>query len=306
MTTYVTLPGLAAAKRKLEQKKTAGNRVGHLSPPVGLKFIRFTGHWGTKTQSFQVAPAPDAGPLVTGGWPIINVIPRPQRISLTVPVGYDPVTLDIPVLFDCWTSPTRFSDAQDIEESIAKLEWMYGRGSYGGGTAGGAVGVGPPPVIQIATVNNAGVTIPLLSSNYQRTIAGKTSTVTSGLLNNGGAPNYEITAISWDANPLRVPAGQPFGGCRMRQAATISVQEIVSDPYVTTPGTAAKVVTSNYTIKTGDTFASIARKQLGGNTPQTAVFVVALVMMLNNANVRGVVRSVSAPQKAGTVIKITT
>jgi hypothetical protein len=243
--------------------------------------------------TFAVAPAPDAGPLVTGGFPIINVIQRPRALSQTVPTGYDPVTLDIPVLFDCWASPTRYADALQIEEDIGKLEWMYGRGP--GGSVPSNANDGRPilPTVQIETVNSAGISIPLLSSNYQPQSPA-----------DPGAIKYQVTTIAWDPNPLRVPDNEQNGGCRMRQAATISLQEIVSGPHVTTPGTQIMTgKTTSYVTKTGDTFLRIAQG-IGGVDPHRAS-AVAQSILKNNVGVQHVVRSISTPQRAGITIKIT-
>jgi hypothetical protein len=302
MTIAISLPGGAAKKKG----KSAGNKLGHLPPPQDLRFIQFTGFWQGFSHSFQVMPAPDQGPLVTGGFPIINVVQRPQRISLTIPAGYDPVTLDIPVQFEAWSAGDN-SQAQLIEEDISILEWMYGRGAFGG-PGGGPHGVGPPPTVQIATLNSAGQTIPLLSSNYQF-LAIDGSTVNAGKLANGAAPNYEITSISWDPTPLRVPAGQTYGGCRLRQLATISVQQIESDPYITTPGTAAaqsgaQGQTVTVTTRDGDTFLTIARRVVPGHNAAETHAIATSIMNTNSSNSK-LARGIGTKQKKGITVKVT-
>lgn len=148
--------------------------------------------------------AGDAPPRIIGGYAKLDTQDRPGRTGLTTFTGYDPVTMEIPVRFD--TVATTGQGA-DIEDDIALLERMAGRGAYAGAA------VGPPPIVRVSTTNAKGEIVPLVPANYQWSAS------------NPGAPLWRIqNPIDWDDS---VPDGvlRNDAGNRIRQRATITVQQ---------------------------------------------------------------------------------
>lgn len=68
-----------------------------------------------------------APPKITGGWPKINVIDRPLRTGFTVPAGYDPWSMDLPIQFEAVVTPGWQPTSIHVEQDIRVLEWMAGR-----------------------------------------------------------------------------------------------------------------------------------------------------------------------------------
>jgi nucleoid-associated protein YgaU len=73
-----------------------------------------------------------------GGWEVIN---RPGREGLVNWVGYEPLRVTVPILFDAVDVPQDQSPGEQIEEQISRLEAMAGRGRRRLG--------GEPPVIYV-------------------------------------------------------------------------------------------------------------------------------------------------------------
>lgn len=137
-------------------------------------------------------------PTVTAGYAKIDVIDRPERTGLTRFVGYDPITMTIPIRFDRATG----REPNEIERDIDLLERMAGRGNLPGAA------VGPPAVIRLSTTNNLGQMVALIPDNYQWSTQ------------NPSAPLWRVTNIEWDEEPLRNQYGN-----RTRQLATVTVQQ---------------------------------------------------------------------------------
>jgi hypothetical protein len=146
--------------------------------------------------SFDVM-AGDAAPHIVGGYAKLSTLDRPERVGLTVFDGYDPVKMEVPIRFE---AENRQGVA--IEDDIALLERMAGRGDFQG------TAIGPPPVVHVSTTGPSGEVVPLIPRNYQWSPQNRTG------------PLWRIADIDWDANPIR-----NVGGNRIRQLATVTVQQ---------------------------------------------------------------------------------
>jgi hypothetical protein len=204
--------------KKGDTVQKVASRRGHpedarrIADANGIRSVRsvFSGHGRKKIkvpgESNIVVRvlAGDSPPHITGGYAKLDIQDRPQRTGLTRFTGYDPVTMDIPIRFD---TVAQGGQGVDIEDDIALLERMAGRGAYPGAA------VGPPPIVRISTTNARGEIVPLIPANYQWSLA------------NPGAPLWRIqNPIDWDDS---VPAGvlRNDAGNRIRQLATVTVQQ---------------------------------------------------------------------------------
>ncbi len=93
-------------------------------------------------------------------------------------------------------------DGTDVENEIAQLERMAGRGNFPGST------VGPPAVLKIQVTDNAGSQVWLIPPQWQWSAS------------TPQAPLWRIAGIAWDKNPLRLPSGK-----RIRQKAVVTIWE---------------------------------------------------------------------------------
>jgi hypothetical protein len=143
--------------------------------------------------------AGEGAPTVTGGFVKVQKVQRFQRVSLTIPEGYDPYVMTVPILFD---AVALTKDRPDIEKQIVILEEMAGR------PKGGAF-PGAPPQVEVFTADSTGKRTNLMPLKFQED---------PELL-------WYITSITWDSNPLRNPEGD-----RIRQAATVELTEISQIP----------------------------------------------------------------------------
>lgn len=166
------------------------------------QLIGFSGHTATgEFRSFPVL-AGDGAPTPTGGWAKIATVDRWGRVGYTVPNGYDPIIMTIPILFEA-VMKTR--GRRDLENDILQLEWMAGRSPN---PAAGEV-KGDPPYVEVFTTDSDGNTIPLVPRQFQG--------------EPGQSRQWYITNIEFDTNPDR-----DEGGARIRQAATVTLTEVVS------------------------------------------------------------------------------
>lgn len=199
--------GPAAAKRAKEALLAA--RAASSSQEIG-----FFGHTALgEVETFSVL-AGDGAPTVTGGWARIALLERPGRVSFTVPSGYDPVTMTVPILFD---AVAKTKDRADIEADIKKLEWMAGRSTE--------EALGEPPYVEVFTLDDNGNTIALVPEQYQS--------------KPGRSQQWFISGIEFDTEAIRDRSGS-----RLRQAATVTLTEII-----TTPGVIAKNRKSREAVK---------------------------------------------------------
>jgi hypothetical protein len=142
--------------------------------------------------------AGDSPPRLVAGYQKLTVIDRPGRTGLTHFEGYDPLTMEVPIRFEQFIG----RDGEGVEERIARLERMAGRGNFKGASAGSAA------IIRIATTDNAGHVIPLVPPNFQWS------------QQNPSAPQWRIADIDWDENPIRDDDGN-----RIRQGAVVTVMQ---------------------------------------------------------------------------------
>lgn len=150
-----------------------------------------------RADTFSVL-AGEQPPRVVRGYQKIEVIDRPQRTGLTHFTGYDPVAMEVPIQFEQMLG----RDSAGVEERIEILERMAGRGNFRGAS------VGPAPIIRISVTNNTGGIVPLIPPNFQWS------------KQNPHAPQWRISDISWDEDPIRDGSGK-----RLRQAAVVTVEE---------------------------------------------------------------------------------
>lgn len=149
--------------------------------------------------------AGDGPPVITGGYAKYDVLDRPGRTGLTHFLGYDPITMDIPIRFEWTTTNNRGEpEGEQIEDDIATLERMGGRG------IGSMGGVGRPGRVRVKTTDGA-VTVPLIPNNYQPSSQ------------NPNPPVWIVSDIAWDENPWRNKAGN-----RIRQLAVVTLTQYVS------------------------------------------------------------------------------
>lgn len=137
-------------------------------------------------------------PRIVAGYQKLEVVDRPGRTGLTHFTGYDPLTMEVPIQFE----QVLGGDGEGVEDRIGLLERMAGRGNFKGASAGAAA------ILRLSTTDNAGRIIPLLPPNYQWS------------RQNPSAPQWRISNIDWDADPLRDEDGN-----RIRQAATVTVMQ---------------------------------------------------------------------------------
>jgi hypothetical protein len=152
-----------------------------------------------KGLSFNVN-AGDNPPKITGGYAKFDVVDVQGRVGINRFLGYDPLSIDIPIQFE------NFADQVGslIEDNIAALERMAGRGDYPGAA------YGPPAVIRVSvmTDGNPPKVVPLIPAQYQYSDQHQ------------NAPLYRITGIAWDDGAIRNAAG-----FRIRQTATVTVTQ---------------------------------------------------------------------------------
>lgn len=194
-----TTAGGPAAERRAAREE----RLPAPSIAVGQQ-IGFFGHTQTGEKRIVVVLAGKGAPTPTAGWPKVAEVPRFQRLSFTVPEGYDPYALNVPIQFE---AVKLVKGRKDLEQDIVNLEWMAGRSANPpeGETKG------EPPFVEVYTVNPEGVQIPLVPRQFQG--------------EPGRSKQWYLTNIDYDAEPEK-----DAGGARLRQKATVTLKEIVSTP----------------------------------------------------------------------------
>ena len=169
--------------------------------------INFVAHRGTESVGPISVLAGEQAPVVKGGWPKIAKVPRFQRVALTIPEGWEPMELELSVLFD---NVRETKEQRDLEADIAALEWMAGRQPN---PPAGEVR-GEPPYVEVYAVDNQGNAASLIPLHYS-------SAVEYG----GRTKQWWLTGITFDPGALRDSIGR-----RERQKATINLTEIVLSP----------------------------------------------------------------------------
>jgi hypothetical protein len=135
---------------------------------------------------------------VTAGYQKLETRDRPLRTGITAFAGYDPITMEIPIRFEAFKS----GDGASVEDDIALLERMAGRGIFKGAA------IGPAPIIRIATTGPTGAVNGLIPPAYQYN------------KDNPSGPLWRIADIAWDDGALRGRDGN-----RIRAMATVTVQQ---------------------------------------------------------------------------------
>ena len=242
--------------------------------------------------------AGDGAPTITAGFVKLNVIDRPQRKGFTVPAGYDPITLSVPVQFESWVSQPPGQSAiysEDaagndgtVETDIQKLEWMAGRGKlYSAFFAGqvGAPATGDPPLVTVRSIDGSGRETNLIPPNLH------------GL-------DWIVASITYDTSPLRGPSGN-----RRRQAATVTLTEFVAaaGTGLDSPSTRAKARSTQASYGTYLTVGATSALNTIGKLTETyasnPTFQTKLaVLAFNKAKLN--VKSVNQVLPAGTVVLI--
>jgi len=195
-----TTGGGAQAEQKARENAALPQRA-----VVDGQFIGFFGHTSTGDfRTFSVL-AGEGAPTPVGGWAKIATIDRPGRVGYTVPTGYDPIVMKVPILFEA-VMKTR--DRPDIENDVLKLEWMAGREPN---PPGGEV-KGPPPYVEVFTLDSNGTSIPLVPKQFQS--------------EPGRSRQWWISDIQFDETTAGCK--RDSGGARIRQAAVVILTEIVS------------------------------------------------------------------------------
>lgn len=187
--------------RQYPQPTTEGGQKAELAAELGpyvLQEVGFFGHTLTgEAKSFTVL-AGEGAPTPTEGWVKLQKVQRFQRTSVTVPEGYDPYVLTVPLLFDAVARTIR----RNVEQDIQTLEWMAGRSPRGEPK-------GPPPLVMVYSTDSAGNLTNLVPKQFQ--------TVP------GASQQWYVGPIALDPNPLRNRPGD-----RIRQAATVTLTEAVN------------------------------------------------------------------------------
>ena len=210
-------PGRSAAKPKPKRKprprgitERKWNEI-QSRLPAGFankpQVINFLGHRGSESAGPVSVLAGEAAPVVKGGWPKIAKVPRFQRVALTIPEGWEPVELELSVMFD---NIRESKEQRDLEKDIADLEWMAGRQP----NPPNGEPRGEPPFVEVYSVDNQGNLAYLIPAHYS-----------SAVEYNGRTKQWWLTDIVFDSGALRDTIGR-----RERQKATITLTEIVLSP----------------------------------------------------------------------------
>lgn len=120
-----------------------------------------------KARQFTVLAGQGSPQVTQGIGAKANVIDRARRLGYTVPYGYDPIGLDIPIQFervvanwDVGSGPFVPAVARPtLEDDIQVLYWMGGRGKLYAEKAEGGVGAaaqGDPPIVRVASFFGGG------------------------------------------------------------------------------------------------------------------------------------------------------
>jgi hypothetical protein len=153
--------------------------------------------------------AGDGPPTIVGGFPIYDDFPIPGRVTLNEFTGYDPILMDVPIRFEAVLTGI----GVPIEDGMATLTRMYGRGNAPGAA------VGEPPIIRCSTTDASGDIVPLIPRDFQWS------------RQNPHAPMWRIIDIDWDTS---VPDGVLINdsGNRIRQKAVIHLKQATSGSLV--------------------------------------------------------------------------
>ena len=240
-------------------RRAAPRLTGSYNPALPAQVLQFTGSLTdvAQTSIFAISVLAGAGaPTITGGWAIINTVNRAQRLSYTIPQGYNPLTMDIPIQFEALIAQPsgQYMVSPDVEADIQVLHWMAGRGKLYASAAANGVGApatGDPPIVNVASVDGNSRETNLIPIDAQ-------------------GVDWLISNIAYDTSPILSTAGN-----RIRQMATVSVIQYVGAPSTTadSPTTRAKARnsgTAGYAWRTStdaqNTIAKLTEKWAGASS----------------------------------------
>src|ERR1700727_450756 len=170
-----------------------------------IQEIGFTGIKGSTVKRFS-ALAGEQPMIPTAGWVKLAKVARFQRVAITVPEGYEPLEVTVPILFD---AVVKTKNRESVEAEILILEWMAGR------PASTAEIKGEPPLVEVYSVNGSGRQTNLVPKPLQ-TVPGRNQ-------------SWYITNLALRTSfPSEV--ARSSGGERIRQAVTVTLTEVVSAP----------------------------------------------------------------------------
>ena len=180
------------------------NGIRNVRSVLGRSRVRVPGK-ARAADAFDVV-AGERPPTIVDGYAQFEVTDRPGRAGLTTFTGYQPMVMEVDVIFssDDVTAGWSSKESADVEEAIRLLERMAGRGRGFSGAS-----TGPPPVIRASTTNAQGAVVPLIPHNYQSSAQ------------NPSAPLWRVAGIDWG----RAERNR-YGG-RIYQEATIRLQQHV-------------------------------------------------------------------------------
>jgi hypothetical protein len=232
---------------------------GAYNPALPAQTLQFTGSLTdiAQTSVFAFSVLAGAGaPTITGGWSVINTVNRSQRLGYTIPQGYNPMTMDIPIQFEALVAQPsgKYMVTPNVEADIQVLHWMAGRGKLYASAAANGVGApatGDPPIVNVGSYDGNGNETNLIPLDAQ-------------------GVDWLISAIAYDTSPILSTAGS-----RIRQMATVSVIQYVGAPSTTadSPTTRAKARnsgTAGYAWRTStdaqNTIAKLTEKWAGASS----------------------------------------
>lgn len=160
--------------------------------------VRLPNWMNLQPLAFSVALQDSTPVTVQDGYAMLDVVDRPGKIGYSRFLGYDPIQLQLPVMFDNYMA----FDGAPVEKAIAVLERMAGRGQF---TNAGRM---PPQPLRAYATNAQGQNVWVVPQAYQYTSSNKT------------APLFVVEQIQWAGDDLRDDMGQ-----RVRASATITLQE---------------------------------------------------------------------------------
>lgn len=227
-------PTTAGGKRAEEKARESLLPNRQITAKQEIGFVSNTRFGDPKT--FTVL-AGDGGVIPTGGWVKTSELERPLQLSYTVATGWSARVITVPILFD---SVMETKSRPNIEADIQTLEAMAGRSTEPTG--------GEPPYVEVYSVDSTGKTTPLVPKAFQGT--------------EGEPQLWFITNIEFDdTETIRDSAG-----ARLRQAAVVTLTEIISTPGVREANLAAKASVKGkfktvYSDNAADTLIKVAKRE---------------------------------------------
>lgn len=178
------------------------------APGAGANRVVLSGKLGAEEQTV-VGTLGSEGVTVVDGWGRWSKVQRRQRTAITVLEGYEPYTIELPLLLD---APSL--GREDVEQEVKKLEWFGGRGTIFSHKPG-YPGQGETPLLEL-TANSRLVPYWCQSNKGSE-----------------GSIRYVLEKIEYNVlghesvAPIRLPSGDR-AGARTRQACTLTLLQYKS------------------------------------------------------------------------------